>query len=261
MAQTYHPFLKTTEWNVAVYSFGGGGTISYNTSNFHTINGLEYVKIKSFTGWAENMFVREDTTLQKVFIIRDSSISTSEGLLYDFSLKLGGIYEPSNIFGNPHTYLLDQIDSLLTADGYRKQFHFKDINNGLTVDVIEGVGSIEEPFIVSNFGLDPVFQLVCNFEDKQNVYTAPGLICTTAIADTYTNDSNLVLYPNPVKDVLNFNTKEKLHSVEIFDLQGKQVRVFSNAQNNLNVKDLSPGMYWLRAHSVAKIFYGKFVKL
>jgi Secretion system C-terminal sorting domain/Concanavalin A-like lectin/glucanases superfamily len=58
------------------------------------------------------------------------------------------------------------------------------------------------------------------------------------------NNLEVSLYPNPVNDVLNIETALELQSVEIYNIQGQKV-VTSN-QKQINVSDLSAGMYMIR---------------
>ncbi len=57
------------------------------------------------------------------------------------------------------------------------------------------------------------------------------------------------IYPNPVSDVLQIESKVNVHS-EIYTLDGK--KVLASKSNKINVQTLSPGVY------VIKIFDGKF---
>ena len=60
----------------------------------------------------------------------------------------------------------------------------------------------------------------------------------------------LNVYPNPVQDVLNFESTEEISRVEIYDMQGAQV-VSSNERSlntQVNVADLVPGLYFVRVY-------------
>jgi len=61
--------------------------------------------------------------------------------------------------------------------------------------------------------------------------------------------SQLKIYPNPIKDFLNINISNKdiNLSAEIINLLGQQIKIFQNVNNteNLDVSDLSPGIYLL----------------
>ena len=79
------------------------------------------------------------------------------------------------------------------------------------------------------------------------------------------DDSNLVankvsLYPNPVKDVLNFTNADKIKAVRIFDTTGKQIPATKNV-SNLNVSALGKGVYFVEVEKLdGTISYEKFIK-
>lgn len=87
---------------------------------------------------------------------------------------------------------------------------------------------------------------------------------TTVVKTLSTQDfkeNAIEIYPNPVIDVLNFNTTAKIHAVDIYDFKGRLIRTYTNDQNKINLADLPTGMYCLRARSAHESFYGKFVKV
>lgn len=58
------------------------------------------------------------------------------------------------------------------------------------------------------------------------------------------NNSDLTLYPNPVKDILNFNSKKQIQNISAYNVAGQQV--INNAKTlngKLNVASLAPGVY------------------
>ena len=76
--------------------------------------------------------------------------------------------------------------------------------------------------------------------------------CTAACTATNVNEtnSNLTIYPNPVKDVLTINGIYE--SVDIYDIYGKIV-LTSNAKKTINVSSLASGIYMLNINTENKI--------
>lgn len=66
-------------------------------------------------------------------------------------------------------------------------------------------------------------------------------------------------YPNPVKDVLNINTKEPLQKISIIDLLGRTV-LTPNVTKELNVSSLTKGVYILALESENGISTKKIIK-
>ena len=62
------------------------------------------------------------------------------------------------------------------------------------------------------------------------------------------NNLEVALYPNPVNDVLNIDTKDEISSVEVFALQGQ--KVLSSKENKINVSQLPAGIYLVRIEDV-----------
>ena len=59
-------------------------------------------------------------------------------------------------------------------------------------------------------------------------------------------NSKLLIYPNPVKDVLTIDGV--YNSVEIYDIYGKLVLI-SNAKKTINVSTLSDGVYFVNINT------------
>lgn len=75
--------------------------------------------------------------------------------------------------------------------------------------------------------------------------------------------TQLHVYPNPAKDVLNINYKEKITKVTIFDINGREVEVYglNTANNTISVGTLSSGIYLLKVETdTSKTSVIKFVK-
>lgn len=81
-----------------------------------------------------------------------------------------------------------------------------------------------------------------------------------AVDDSAFAANKVTLYPNPVKDVLNFTNADKIKSVRIFDATGKQLPV-QKSVSNLNVSTLGKGVYFVEVEKLdGTIAYEKFIK-
>ena len=75
---------------------------------------------------------------------------------------------------------------------------------------------------------------------------------------------SLDLYPNPAREFLHFQLPESnIQAVEVslFDAQGRMMRrhpVF--ASQYIDVRSLTPGIYWVKAVVGDHVYSGKFVK-
>lgn len=84
-----------------------------------------------------------------------------------------------------------------------------------------------------------------------------------SINDPVKPDLALALYPNPVKDVLHFNTKSQIEKVVVFDITGKKlVEKTLNGDHEINVQSLVRGVYLIQifTQNEGKIETLKFAK-
>ena len=63
-----------------------------------------------------------------------------------------------------------------------------------------------------------------------------------------TNNLDVKLYPNPVRDILNIEIESDIQSIEIYNIQGQ--KVLSSNQKQINVSDLASGMYLVRIQDI-----------
>lgn len=66
------------------------------------------------------------------------------------------------------------------------------------------------------------------------------------------------IYPNPVRDVINISSDKSIQSVEIFDILGRLIR--TETKNNINVSQLSKGNYILKIKTSNQEIIEKFIK-
>jgi len=91
-------------------------------------------------------------------------------------------------------------------------------------------------------------------------YATLTLSPSLAVDDLGLAANKISLYPNPVKDVLNFTNVDKIKSVRIFDATGKQMPL-QKSVSNVNVSTLEKGVYFVEVEKVdGTIAYEKFIK-
>ena len=68
---------------------------------------------------------------------------------------------------------------------------------------------------------------------------------------------DIIIYPNPVTDVLNISSTTPIDELSILNIRGTVQMVFNKQKEILNVSKLSPGIYFIQAdHQVLR-----FIKL
>jgi uncharacterized repeat protein (TIGR01451 family) len=72
--------------------------------------------------------------------------------------------------------------------------------------------------------------------------------------------NNITIYPNPVKDALNIQSKNEIVKAEIYDVAGRILISTSVKGNSINVSELSKGNYIIKLSTKDKTFTQKFIK-
>jgi hypothetical protein len=93
-------------------------------------------------------------------------------------------------------------------------------------------------------------------EDGWVVKLAPDNMSTEEISVK----AKIGIYPNPVKDVLHFTSKEPVLKAEIFDQNGRLIKTAEVLNNQLSVSSLSKGIYFLNLQTSKGKLKTKFIK-
>ena len=88
---------------------------------------------------------------------------------------------------------------------------------------------------------------------------------TTTIQNTLglqENDfiNNISVYPNPVKDILNFKTEHNISKVEVYDIAGRILSSNSVSENKIDLSELKTGNYILKLYTEKGIMNTKIIK-
>jgi len=89
------------------------------------------------------------------------------------------------------------------------------------------------------------------------VTTVQNVLGTSEISN---DKAELTIYPNPVKEVLNIQSKNQIVKAEIYDTNGRILISASLKGNSINVSELSKGNYIIKLSSKDKTSVHKFIK-
>lgn len=149
------------------------------------------------------------------------------------------------------------------TEGNKIEFFFENIQ--LPFDDANNDG-----YILFKIKTKPNLVIGDTFSNKADIYfdynfpIATNQAITTvqsALGTQEFSKSKLSIFPNPVKDVLNFSTKEKIKKAEIYDVNGRLLKVELGVINNqLNVSTLNTGNYIVKIVTDKKAYQTKFIK-
>ncbi len=297
--QTYHSFpTDTAQWSILkVISYGSPNPtlwqgIYQNLKGDTVINSKVYKKIyesheQNYFTSAQTLkcFIREDS-LKKIYVkYPDSSMDfpdTSEFVLYDFNINIGDTFKTFMTDPNYDLQLskfkLISIDSINTAQGYRKTYYFDFISYGTYSFVfncfdtgfywIEGVGTHLGPFYNEMFrgcyffGVVEYYKLIC-YQENFN-YIIGGTACHIPFGTEETDIKSLFIktWPVPAKESISFNYSLPFDSknacISIYDFIGKKLVSYpvpnNSQQLTISTTGLENGMYFTVIQSDENIY-------
>lgn len=112
--------------------------------------------------------------------------------------------------------------------------------------------------ISGNIISDSLFSQPINFKGGDNYYLAT--LEESYLQTVETINKNFSIYPNPTADFITVDTKEKIMGIEIYDSTGRQVTTEFNSNNQINVRKLVSGVYYIRITTDKNNLTSKFIK-
>jgi hypothetical protein len=148
--------------------------------------------------------------------------------------------------------------------GNKVEFIFENIN--LPFDDANNDG-----YVAFKIKTKPSLVLGNTFSNQANIYFDYNFpiitnTATTTIAALSTTDfdfgTHFTLYPNPVKEVLNFQSKDNtsIHSIEIYTTLGQVVLAVTDTLSTVDVSSLKAGNYIVKVHTDLGVSNTKFIK-
>lgn len=120
------------------------------------------------------------------------------------------------------------------------------------------------------FDNNPNLNFICTdqtqLNDVQNQVDSYGLTSTCSVNSNCLlnnkqfSNTNLIIFPNPANDILQFDSTEKISKIEIYDISGKILKSNLNIENNLNLSEFTSGSYILKVYTENGITTSKIIK-
>jgi hypothetical protein len=85
---------------------------------------------------------------------------------------------------------------------------------------------------------------------------------TLSVGNVITSTSSMQIYPNPVREVLNFSGEERINKVVIFSAEGRKIteKILQKGERSINVDSLVQGIYLIQVFTKDDVKTFKFIK-
>lgn len=216
--------------------------LSYNSKNYDiSLNSVSFTTADKL-----KIQLLEDNSSQKQFVIKNFTQKEGElnaSIFYAINTFSDGNSHTSNI---SFTYNKAMFASITNFDASKLKV-YKWQNN--SSEEIPAVLNLTSQTLTVN----------TSFEDQTFIYFS------YSDANLGVNENQLkevTIYPNPASKTVNIKSiNSEIQQIEIYNLQGKRVLKLINfkAKNQIDVSNLSKGMYILKAKSDGKMFSKKLI--
>jgi hypothetical protein len=153
---------------------------------------------------------------------------------------------------NPRTITVNKDTTFTAVFGYQITLMVNNTNGG----EVKGAGSYEKGTTAEIRAIPAEGYLFAKWQDNDTnnprTITVNGKKTYTAYFGTNPSGnmteiaSGVVLYPNPVRNVLRLRSAVALERISIYNLSGQQVKHVASPGTEVNVSDLPRGLYFVR---------------
>ena len=267
--QVYSPFPDSNAiWNEVMtnmqpfsidnYQYGISGDTIINSTSYKKIYLLNDTIFPLELG-QYCAAIREDSN--KIIYITDCQCCSEpisdeeEVILYDFSKNVGDtVFVGVDGYGPLGYYIIENIDSILIDDTFRKTFHF--VDGDYLEYWIEGIGSTRVLFspVTPETTGSLKWELICFNQDGVVKYLNPAYSncfpILTAINEESIKSIQLHLNPNPVTgtSILDLSkTNQVFINMSVYNMLGvkmNQIDLIHQSKVEISINEYPPGAYF-----------------
>jgi len=194
-----------------------------------------------------------------------SLLLATKRLLYDFNLQIGDTF-----YTYFHNRVVDSIGVIILANGQgRRYIRMHDYKN-IIYEWVDGIGDIKSGFIYDFDWEGGHHHLICQrdfsglvFENPKTTFDCSSYIGEALTVEVADNLELYKLYPNPVTDILHFESPDILKITEIVfrDIKGQIVYQVDRPKiNSFNLEFLLSGLYWVEIMDDKYTRHSKIIK-
>jgi len=133
-------------------------------------------------------------------------------------------------------------------------------NNGITTSFYDGYN---EAFSIGLQSNNKIIVAGTTYDGINNNFALTRLNNNVlSVADISENQTNLVIHPNPVKNLLNIKLNREISIIDytIYNLVGQVIYKKSETTPQINIENLTKGIYIIQINTSEGIFSKKFIK-
>lgn len=238
-----------------------GGTVAFTMDASPVTTGKNYFSNATFED------LDGDSNLD--ILATELNVTTGTGNFYRYEFNGSGFTETlmTTSIGNPSNAKVkdlddDGLDDIVLSSGTSGAGNdivwFKNNGSGFNAEVvIDNTQSQAYFFTVNDFDNDNDLDIASNAYNNDDLNWFENLKYTLSVPES--NLNNIIIYPNPAKNHLNFKGFTNAFSVSVYDVLGKKVMNTSlNLNQSLDVSSLNNGVYILKFEDISSTY--KFIK-
>lgn len=192
-----------------------------------------------------DFFIREDSLKQQLYKLL--SFQTNEEIVFDFTKLVG-----DTLYQDITASKIDSITTITTTDGEKRRKFWLSSSNYY----IEGIGGNRGPFIKAFPDFEGKEFTMCIKKSGLEIFD--GGYCYDFITSVKALEkSAIVLSPNPVQEILFFNSLLPVE-YQVYSVIGKIV--LSGFDSKINVSTLTSGRYFIKFNTPENSSYSSFIK-
>jgi hypothetical protein len=163
--------------------------------------------------------------------------------------------------GTNGTYNVDYPDVIAPVNGGVSTLQFTNLNTNKSGIYFSGLfpsGTIAGKLVYLTFPFETVYNTTKRNSLMNDILTFFFVTAiTTNLADLSSND--MLLFPNPTKDIITISSPIKPLKVELIDVNGKLISE-SHSAETIDLTELSEGIYFVKIFTATNCIVKKVIK-